>query len=56
MHAQIRGYSPSIFGSNGVISEVEVLVRQRYVIDKELIRKIGEVSAEDLEEEEPWYP
>jgi len=56
VHAQIRGYSPSIFGSNGVISEVEVLVRQRYVIDKELIRKIGEVSAEDLEEEEPWYP
>jgi len=56
VHAQIMGRSLSIFGSSGVISEVETLVRQRYVIDKELTKKIGEVSAGDLEGEEPWYP
>jgi len=56
VHTQIRECSLSIFGSSGVISAIESLVRQRYDTDKELARKIGEVSAEYLEGEEPWYP
>ena len=56
VHTQIRGYSPSILGSNDVISAIETLVRQRYNTDTELARKVGAVSANDLEGEETWYP
>jgi len=56
VHAQIRGCSVSIFGSSSVVSEIVSLIRQRYVIDSELARKIGEVSAKYLEGEEVWYP
>ena len=55
VHTQIRECSLTIFGSS-VISAVETLVRQRYDIDKELAKKIGEVSAGGLKGEEPWYP
>lgn len=56
VHAQIRGCSVSTFGSSDVVSEIVSLVRQRYVIDKELVKNIAEVSATYLEGEEAWYP
>ncbi|KIM53245.1 hypothetical protein SCLCIDRAFT_32005 [Scleroderma citrinum Foug A] len=54
VHAQIRGCSVTIFGNNAVILEIENLVRQRYVIDQVLMKRVREVSARDLEREEPW--
>ncbi|KAL4074737.1 hypothetical protein V8B97DRAFT_1868358, partial [Scleroderma yunnanense] len=54
VHTKIRGCSPTILGSSGVISEIEFLVRQRYVIDEELTKKIGGISLEHLQREEAW--
>lgn len=54
VHAQIRGCPVTTFGNNAVILEIENLVRQRYVIDQVLMKRVREVSARDLEREEPW--
>ncbi|KAL4077465.1 hypothetical protein J3A83DRAFT_4368789 [Scleroderma citrinum] len=55
VHAQIRGCSVAIFGSSGVVSEIESIVRKRYVIDEELVKAIRKISPADLEGEEAWY-
>ena len=55
VHTQIRGCSVAIFGSSGVVTEIESLVLKRYVIDEELMKAIGKITPEQLEGEEDWY-
>ena len=56
VHNQIRECSVGKFRSSGVVSEIESLIVQRYVIDEELVKTIGEITPEQLEVEEDWYP
>ena len=55
IHAQVRYCSVAIFGSSGVVAEIEDLVLRRYVIDEGLMKAIGKITLEQLEGEEDWY-
>lgn len=55
VHTRIRQYSITTLGSNGVISEIQSLVRERYAIDKDLMKAIWKIPPSDLEGEEAWY-
>ena len=56
VHIHIRECSVAIFGSSGVVVEIELLLSNRYDIDKELVERIGKITPDRLEGEEAWYP
>ena len=56
VHTQIRECSVGIFGSSGVVTEIESLLSRRYVVDEELVKAIEMIAPENLEREEAWWP
>ena len=54
VHTQIRECSVRIFGSSGVVAEIESLLSRRYVVDEELVKAIEMITLEKLEREEAW--